>query len=62
MDSKYFRTVHQFIFGASIGLILASVLVKMGRIEHIPADKWIVPLIIGIIFLVMEVLIQRKPR
>lgn len=62
MDPKYFRTVHLFVLGASIGLILASVLVKMGRVEHIPADKWMFPLVIGIVFLVLEYIIQRKPR
>ncbi len=62
MDRKYFRTVHLVAIGASIGLVLFSFVVKMGMSTAIPADKWVVPLVIGLIFLGMEYLIQRKPR
>lgn len=61
-DKKYFRTVHLFCIGAAIGLILVGFMVKLGRVEHIPADKWFIPLIVGVVFLVIEYLIQRKPR
>jgi len=62
MNPKYFKTVHLFVIGASIGLIFAGVMVKLGRVEHIPADKWLIPLVAGVIFLGIEYLIQRKPR
>lgn len=62
MDPKYYRTVHLTVIGASIGLILAGALVWMGRITHIPQDKWFIPLIVGVVFLVMEYVIQRKPK
>ncbi len=62
MNPKYYKTVHLFAIGASIGLLLVSAMVFMGRVEHIPANKWFIPFILGVIFLVMEYLIQRKPR
>ena len=62
MNPKYFKTVHLFCIGAAIGLLLVSVFVWMGRVEHIPQNKWIVPFIVGIVFLGLEYLIQRKPR
>lgn len=62
MDPKYFKTVHLAAIGASIGLLLVSLFVKLGRVEHIPPEKWIVPFAVGVIFLVFEYLIQRKPR
>ena len=62
MDPKYFRTVHLAAIGASIGLLLVAFFVKAGRVEHIPPEKWIVPFAVGVIFLVFEYLIQRKPR
>jgi hypothetical protein len=62
MDPKYFRTVHLAAIGASIGLLLVAFFVKAGRVEHIPPEKWFVPFIVGVIFLGMEYLIQRKPR
>ena len=62
MDSKYFKTVHLAAIGASIGLLLVSFFVKVGRVEHIPPEKWYIPFIVGIIFLIFEYLIQRKPR
>lgn len=62
MDPKYFKTVHLTVIGASIGLILAGFLVKMDRVAHIPPEKWFIPLTVGVIFLVLEYLIQRKPR
>lgn len=61
-DKKYFKTVHLFCLGAAIGLILAGFFVKMGRVEHIPPEKWFIPFIVGVIFLVIEYLIQRKPK
>lgn len=57
-----FKTAHLFCFGAAIGLLIASFFVKIGRIAHIPPDKWFVPFIIGIVFLVIEFAIQRKPK
>ena len=62
MDPKYFKTVHLTVIGASIGLILASILVKMERVAHIPPEKWFIPFALGAVFLVLEFLIQRKPR
>lgn len=59
---NFFKTVHLFCLGAAIGLIIAGICVKLGRVEHIPPEKWIVPFIVGIIFLVLEYVIQRKPR
>ena len=62
MDPKYFRTVHLTAIGASIGLLLVSFFIKLGRVEHIPPEKWFIPFIVGVIFLVFEYFIQRKPR
>lgn len=59
---SYYKTVHLFCLGAAIGLMLAGVMVKMGRVEHIPAEKWFIPFVVGIIFLALEYLIQRKPK
>ena len=59
---SYFKTVHLFCLGAAIGLIIAGIFVKMGRVEHISPDNWFVPFIVGVIFLVLEYVIQRKPR
>lgn len=57
-----FKTAHLFCIGAGIGLLIASILVKMGRVTSVAPDKWIVPLVVGIVFLIIEVAIQRKPK
>ena len=61
-NKGFYKTIHLFCLGAAIGLILAGVFVKMGRVEHIPPEKWFIPFVVGIIFLGLEYLIQRKPR
>lgn len=62
MNSNYYKTVHLFCLGAAIGLLLASVLVKMDRVASIPQDKWFIPFVMGLIFLLIEFAIQRKPK
>ena len=62
MGKNYYKTVHLFCLGASIGLLLVGVMIKLGRVEHIASDKWFIPFVLGAIFLGLEYLIQRKPR
>lgn len=57
-----FKTAHLFCIGAGIGLLIAGVLVRLGKVASVAPDKWLVPLIVGIIFLAIEFAIQRKPR
>lgn len=62
MNQKYFKTVHLFVIGAAIGLLILGILAKFQMVTTVPSDQWYLPAILGVVFLIFEYLIQRKPK